>query len=248
VAGAGPGYTAVLPPQPDADIGHEQIVVRFDDGRTEELALHDYDRLYGIAGLYEEIVQVQLGCRSPQVIASLLAEAVRRFGWSPADVRALDVGAGNGVSGEALAAQGIKPVLATDVLASARDAARRDRPGLYRTYLVTDLIELTEDRARSIRALELRALLCVAPVGQGAQHVPAEAIAAAAALLGPDALIAYMRDADEQPDTLTAEMMATRITGFTRLEELERRRYVHRHTVSRKPILMDAVVSRVLRG
>jgi hypothetical protein len=242
-----PGYTALLPPQADADIGRERILVRFDDGRAEELALHDYERLYAIPGLYEEIVQVQLGCRSPEVLASMLAEAVRGLGWSPADVGALDVGAGNGVSGEALAARGIRPVLATDVLAPARDAAMRDRPELYERYLVTDLTGLTEAEARSIRALELRALVCVAPVGRGAQYVPAEAIVAAAELLGPDALIAYMRDADEQPDPLTAEMMAGRITGFTRLDELERRRYVHRHTVNREPILMDAVVSRVLR-
>jgi hypothetical protein len=242
-----PGYTALLPPQADADIGRERILVRFDDGRAEELALHDYERLYAIPGLYEEIVQVQLGCRSPEVLASMLEEAVRRLGWSPEDVRALDVGAGNGVSGEALAARGIRPVLATDVVAPARDAAMRDRPELYERYLVTDLIGLTEAEARSIRALELRALVCVAPVGWGAQYVPAEAIVAAAELLGPDALIAYMRDADEQPDALTADMMAGRINGFTRLEELERRRYVHRHTVNREPILMDAVVSRLLR-
>jgi len=29
-----PGYTALLPPQPDADIGRERILVRFDDGHT----------------------------------------------------------------------------------------------------------------------------------------------------------------------------------------------------------------------
>jgi hypothetical protein len=56
-----------------------------------------------------------------------------------------------------------------------------------------------------------------------------------------------MRDADEKPDTLTADVLAARIAGFTALEELARRRYVHRHTVNREPILMDAVVARVLR-
>jgi predicted TPR repeat methyltransferase len=241
------GYTALLPPQADADVGRERILVRFDDGRAEELALHDYERLYAIAGLYEEIVQVQLGCRSPQVIASMIAAAAERLGWAPSDVRALDVGAGNGISGEALVAEGIQPVLATDVLAPARDAALRDRPGLYETYLVTDLIELGAEEARAIRALQCNALVCVAPVGQGPQHVPAEAIASAAGLLAPEALLAYMRDADEQPDALGTAAMGARIAGFTALEELERRRYVHRHTVNGEPILMDAVVSRVLR-
>jgi hypothetical protein len=203
--------------------------------------------LYAIPGLYEEIVQVQLGCRSPQVIASMLAEAARRLGSWPADLRALDVGAGNGVSGEALVAHGIQPVLASDVLASARDAALRDRPDLYRAYLVTNLIELSTEQAHAIGELELGALVCVAPVGHGPQHVPAAAISAAAALLGPDALLAYMRDADDQPDALNSEVMAVRVPGFTGLQELERRRYVHRQTVSGEPIRMEAVVSRVLR-
>jgi len=242
-----PGYTALLPPQPDADIGREWILVRFDDGRSEQLALHEYDRLYAIPGLYEEIVQVHLDCRSPGVIASLLAAAVGRLGLTATDVRALDIGAGNGISGEALAAEGIQPVLATDVLASARDAALRDRPGLYHAYLVTDLLELSSEQAEAIRELQCSALVCVAPVGRGPQHVPPEAIAAACALLGSDALLAYMRDADDQPDALTSEIMAARVPGFTQLQELERRRYVHRRTVNGEPILMDAVISCVLR-
>jgi hypothetical protein len=241
------GYTALLPPQADADIGGERILVRFDDGRSEEFALHDYDRLYAIPGLYEEIVQVQLGCSSPALIASMLAAAVGRLGWTPSEVRALDIGAGNGISGEALAANGIQPVLATDVLASARDAARRDRPGLYQNYLVTDLLSLDAEQAEAISKLGCSVLVCVAPVGPGPQHVPAKAIAAASALLVSDALLAYMRDADEQPDALTSGIIAARVPGFTELQELERRRYVHRRTVNGESILMDVVISRVLR-
>jgi hypothetical protein len=123
----------------------------------------------------------------------------------------------------------------------------RDRPDLYETYLVTDLTGLAPDQARAIRALQCNALVCVAPVGDGSQHVPAEAIAAAAELLGPDALLAYMRDAGEQPDALSTEVMAARIRGFTAFEELERRRYVHRRAVNGESILMDAVVGRVRR-
>jgi SAM-dependent methyltransferase len=242
-----PGYTALLPPQVDPDIGGERILVRFDDGRDEELALHDYERLYSIPGLYEEIVQSQLGCRSPQVIASMLALACERIGWAPSQTRVLDVGAGNGISGEALSAHGIQPVLATDVLASARDAALRDRPGLYEAYVVTDLIDLPLDQVDAIRARECNALVCVAPVGDGPQYVPADAIASAADLLAPDALLAYMRDAGDEPDALSAEMMAARVAGFRSFEELERRRYVHRHTVNHEPILMDAVLGRLSR-
>ena len=58
-------FTAELADQADPEIGREVIRVRHDDGRVEELRLHDYDRLYALPGVYEQIVQERLGCRSP---------------------------------------------------------------------------------------------------------------------------------------------------------------------------------------
>ena len=70
----------------------------------------------------------------------------------------LDVGAGNGISGEALVAEGLTPVLGTDLEDVAREAALRDRPGLYGEYLTLDLLALTDaQRAPSARAARQRA-------------------------------------------------------------------------------------------
>jgi hypothetical protein len=233
----------------DPEIGRELIRIRFDDGRVEELHLHDYERLYALPGLYEQIVTERLVCRSPWEIADMLAAAAGRTGRDRSAVRVLDVAAGNGVSGEALAAAGLRPVLGTDIVPSARAAALRDRPGVYDRYVTLDLLALSGDDERIVRALSLDAMTCVAPVGDADPLVPPGVLAAAARLLAPDALIAYMHDPGlGVPDVITEAFWSERLSGWTvEARELERRRYVHRRTVNGRPYEMEGVVWRVRR-
>ncbi len=241
-----PGFAAELPGQADPEIGHELVRVRHDDGRVEELRLHDYERLYSFPGLYEEIVQERLGCRSPQVIAAMLAAAVDSVGWDRAATKVIDLAAGNGVSGEALTAEGLRAVLGTDVVASARDAALRDRPGVYDQYLTLDLLATTSSQRQAIAALSANALNCVAPVGPHAGQVPAPVLIEGAKLLAPDALVAHMHDPIfGDPDAITSDLWGE--IGFS-VRELERRRYVHRRTVNGAPYEMDGVVWRLRRN
>ena len=141
-----------FPPQPRTDAAGEfvEVVVTSPERANEPSPdpphadrVQDYERVYAVPGLYEEIVQRRLGCRTPARMAALLAGAAARIGWEPAAVRILDAGAGNGVSGEAFAAQGMRPVVGLDILPAARDAALRDRPGVYDAYLAADLCALT---------------------------------------------------------------------------------------------------------
>ncbi len=243
------GFTAELPVQDDPEIGEELIRVRHADGRVQELRLHDYERLYSLPGLYEQVVQERLGCRSPDEIASMLAEAADGIGWERRAMRVIDLAAGNGVSGEALAARGLAPVLGTDIVAAARSAALRDRPGLYDDYLTLDLLALTAGEERAIRELGANALSCVVPVGEHPQQLPPEALAVATALLAPDALVTYMHDsASSTPDPVTPAFWAQRLGGAgVRAEELARRSYIHRYTVNGAPFPMQSVVWRVSR-
>lgn len=243
------GFTAELPVQDDPEIGQELIRVRHEDGRVQELRLHDYERLYSLPGLYEQVVQGRLGCRSPDQIASMLAEAVDGIGWERRGVRVIDLAAGNGVSGEALAGHGLRPVLGTDIVAAARSAALRDRPGLYDDYLTLDLLALTAAEGRAIRELGANALSCVVPVGEHPQQLPPEALAVAVGLLASDALVSYMHDpASSTLDPVTPAFWVQRLgaTGV-RAEELARRPYVHRYTVNGVPYQMQSVVWRVTR-
>ena len=242
-------FIAELAEQADPEVGHEVIHVRHPDGRVEEVRLHDYERLYALPGVYEQIVQGRLGCRSPAELAGMLGHAVDALGWARADMRVLDIAAGNGVSGEALAAAGLHPVLGTDIVPAARAAALRDRPGLYDQYLTLDLLALSDARRVAVTALHANALSCVAPVGEHGSELPPTALVAAAGLLAPDALVVYMHDPGRGvPDAVTAEVWTAGLGAGTDAQELERRRYVHRHTVNGAPFEMDGVVWRLRRA
>jgi predicted TPR repeat methyltransferase len=191
------------------------------DGRR--LRLHDYPALFAVPGLYEAVVQDALRCRAPEVIAALLAAAA---GGAP--LRVADLGAGNGVSGEALRAHGLDPVVALDLLPEARAAALRDRPGLYREYLAADAAALAPDQRDAIRALRPQALALVGALG--GSHVPRPAVEALLALLEPPGLLAYCFDV-----TLGDPLRIGR--------ELARERYVHRRTAAGGERLWEAVVS-----
>ena len=193
------------------------------DGRR--LRLHDYPALYAVPGLYEAVVQDALGCRAPAVVSALLAGAA---GGAP--LRVLDLGAGNGVSGEALRAAGLVPVVGLDLLPEARAAALRDRPGLYRDYLAVDATALDAGAVALIRGHAPQALALVGALG--GSHVPRVAVEALRALLEPPALLAYAFDV-ELGDPLAP-------AG----EELARERYVHRRTAAGGERVWEAVVTR----
>ncbi len=247
VSGDARGFSAQLAAQDDPEIGDERIVVRFDDGAVEELRLHDYDRLYALPGVYEQIVSDRLGCRSPEVLAGMLAAEADAAGRDRATIRVLDIAAGNGISGEALAALGLAPVLGTDIVPSAGEAALRDRPGLYERYLTLDLLALSPAQAAEVRALRCDALTCVAPVGERPSQLPPAALAAAVALLTADALVTYMHQPEPGlQDPVTPAFWARHAPGV-QARELRRERYLHRRTVNGAPVEMVGVVWRVTR-
>ena len=232
---------AALVEQGDPEIGQELIHVTHPDGSVEELRLHEYERLYALPGVYEQIVSERLGCASPAKIASLLAAAVDDAGWARGDVRVIDVAAGNGISGEALTAEGLHPVFGTDIVPAAREAALRDRPRLYDEYLTLDLLALTAEQARRLRSLRANALTCVAPVGEDASQVPPEAFLAAVSALTDDALVAYMHDPNHGvDDVITAGLWRERLGAEA--TELARERYLHRRTVNGGAFEMVGVV------
>ncbi len=234
--------------QGDPEVGQERIVVYHEDGRREEVRLHDYERLYALPGVYEQIVSEDLGCRSPAVLAGMLGEALDSLHRERAAARVLDIAAGNGISGEALVAAGMVPVLGTDIVPSARAAALRDRPGLYGEYLTADLTALTDAERERLRGLNANALTCVAPVGDRRGQVPGAAFAAAASLLDHDAVTVHMHDlADPAPDVVDEGFWATWLGPDADATRLAHRRYLHRLTVTGAPYEMEAAVWRIVR-
>ena len=165
-------FTVELDPTPGRRQGEEQFLLHR-DGATERLVLHDYSAVYSVPGLYEEVVQNQLKCASPATVAEAAVEAATGLGLEPAQLRVFDLGAGNGVVGEELRERGATVVVGADGIDEARDAAHRDRPGLYAHYLVGERLDGAEV-TRLVSEERLNALVAAGAVGEG--HVPVDAL------------------------------------------------------------------------
>jgi hypothetical protein len=227
--------------RPEAD--GEYVALRNAGSGEEIVHLHDYDRLYATPGLYEHVVQELLGCRSPQVAADGLAAAVTRLSLIPSEVVLLDVGAGTGIVGELAGGRGISTVIGLDALECARTACLRDRPGIYRDYLVGDLAAPASDLLTRLRALRPTAL--VSAGAMGGTHAPAAALVNALSLLPAGAPVAITLDERwMQTDgpggfrTPMEELFATE-----RLRLLNRSSFLHRRTTTGEPIHYALVVA-----
>ncbi len=155
---------------PGRDQTEEALVLRYADGTTDRFRLHEYPRVYAVPGLYEEVVQRRLRCASPSMLAGLLVDCAAAAGTAPGDLRVFDLGAGNGVVAEQLRGRGVGTLVASDNIAAARDAALRDRPGLYAEYLVGDTDDLPR-AAELVAEHELNGLVAAGALGLG--HISA---------------------------------------------------------------------------
>ncbi|MBW3652601.1 MAG: hypothetical protein KY433_03215 [Actinobacteria bacterium] len=232
--------------QPGADQTQESIVVRHADGRTERMRLHEYDRVYAIPGLYEEVVQRRLQCASPRVLTELLIRCAADAGAAPADLGVFDLGAGNGVLGEELRARAVRTLVASDKSAAARDAALRDRPGLYAEYLVGDTDDLPQVE-RLISEHGLNALVAAGALGLG--HVSADSFHRlwSAFPAGAWFSVSLHEDLAEPGGSDFGDYLA----GFERRgggEILARERFRHRLTMAGQPITYVAIGARKTRS
>jgi trans-aconitate methyltransferase len=219
-------WTVELDPTPGRRQSQEEFLLHRSgtesgtEGGTERIVLHDYATVYAVPGLYEEVVQRRLECASPATVAAALAEAA---GERTTELRAFDLGAGNGVVGEELTARGVTVVVGADGIPEARDAAHRDRPQLYRHYLVGERLDSAEVR-RLVTDEGLNALVAAGAVGQG--HVPVEALGELWDAFPPGSHLALtISDVDGRSDVADVEDMLAQRAGT---RTLVRRRFRHR--------------------
>ena len=196
-------------------------------GARRRVGFHDYAEIYREPGLYERVFVEELGMRSTFEVVRLFGAALDRLGADPVAQRVLDVGAGNGIGGEALRALGVRSVVAVDLEPEARVAAARDRPGVYEDYVIADLAA----DADALAGRGLTAVVALSAIGPG--HVPPAALRHALGLLEPGGVYAFAvmpallpgsRD-DVGRATGYPEYLAELLDGS---EELVREAYVHR--------------------
>jgi hypothetical protein len=225
---------------PDAE--GEYVALR-EAGRDEHIVhLHDYERLYRVPGLYEHIVQDLLGCRSPQVAVDGLAGALAELAIDHGQVVLFDLGAGTGLVGELANGLGVSTIIGFDALPAARAACLRDRPGVYRDYLLGDLAAGEERLLSEIRRHRPTAL--VSAGAMGGTHAPPPALVNALAVLPMGAPVVFTIDERwMQTDAAGGYRTAVkRLLDSGELRLLRRSRFLHRVTTTGEPIHYELVV------
>ncbi len=214
------------------------------EGRKRRFRFHDYNRIYEVPGLYESLFYRELKCCSPSRVVWLLADMLRDYGGGIDKMRVLDVGAGNGMVGDELAARGAPLLVGVDIIAEARDAARRDRPDLYDDYLVADLTNLDERQEERVRRTSLNCMTSVAALGYG--DIPPAAFAKALDLIETPGWVAFTIKEEflYEQDTTGFCKLIRMLTRERMLQMLAYRRYRHRLSMTGEPLYYVAMIAR----
>lgn len=229
--------------KPESDV---YFVLDHDDGRSEHIRFHDYDSIYRIPGLYEQIFYDRLKCDSPRFLAKRLHEVLAQTGDDLNRQRVFDFGAGNGMMGEALAGYGVSRLVGADISTAAEQALNRDRPGLYDAYYAADITQPDAELQAALGRWNFTCLTTVAALGY--DDIPADAFRAAFNLVVDGGWIAFnIKETflGESDASGFAVFVKRLIAGeFMQLYHLER--YRHRISIEGNPLYYCAVIGRKL--
>jgi predicted TPR repeat methyltransferase len=177
----------------------------------------------------------------------LLARALEEQGVDPAELRVLDVGAGNGMVGEEIRALGAGTVHGVDIIEEAAQAAARDRPDVYDGYLVADLTALGPAQREELGARRFNTMTTVAALGFG--DIPPAAFATAFNLVETSGLIAFTIKEDfvTDHDATGFSHLINRMLGEEVITLLADEHYRHRLSVRREPLFYIAFIARKLK-
>lgn len=232
------------PPAGDDPDQHEAFFFLADaDGRTR-IRFHDYAEIYERRGLYEQLFYDRLKCKSPTKVADVLQKAVLKDHEHPSELRVLDLGAGNGMVGEELAARGVSRLVGVDIIEEAKDATIRDRPGIYDHYYVADFTDVQDDLRTELQSWSFNCMVSVAALGFG--DIPPRAVAEAMNLVEVGGWIAFnIKETflDAKDESGFSKMVRQLIfSEYLDLHHLER--YQHRFSIDGSPLKYFAIVGR----
>ncbi len=236
-----------FPPADVRELCQDQVYFYLMNGESrEKIRLHDYDRIFDVPGLYEQVVYERLKCQSPATVVDVLRYAVSQCQQGLNELRVLDLGAGNGMVGEELKNQGVSRLVGVDIIPEAQAATERDRPGIYDAYYVMDFCSLGEDDRDELRTWSVDCLTCVAALGFG--DIPTRAFLEAFNLVGKDGFVAFNikesfldRSDDSGFSQLVRELIFSEYLDLYHLQ-----RYRHRYSIEGEPLFYFALGGRKL--
>ena len=221
----------------------EEWITLVSGDRSEKIRLHNYEKIYNVPGLYEEVLYERLECNSPQVVCTLLKEEMEKS-EEEARLRVLDFGAGNGMVGECLKEKiGCETLVGVDIIEEALEATHRDRPGLYDDYYVMDFCQLEEGEEEQVKKWDINALITVAALGY--DHIGTRAFVNAFKLIEDNSWVAFNikdRFLSEEDDSGFKQLLGTMMGDS--LSVLQNERYCHRLSLAGEPLHYNAIVGK----
>ena len=212
------------------------------DQKKEKILFHDYDKIYKIPGLYEQLFYERLKCNSPKKLTEALKYIIDANKEHFTELKILDFGAGNGMMGEELKKTGVARLVGVDILEEAKEAVNRDRPGVYDEYYIKDFTNLNDHDREEIKSWNLNALTTVAALGFG--DIPPKAFVEAFNLITETGWVAfniketflYSKDVSGF-SKLIRELIFSEYLNINHLE-----RYRHRLSIDGTPLYYFSVV------
>lgn len=212
--------------------------------KQRKIRFHDYDKIYDVPGLYEQIFYDRLKCTSPEKVASILESALKQTEFNISELRVLDFGAGNGMMGEALKNHGVSRLIGVDIISNAYEATVRDRPGLYDAYYVKDFTDLSDTVKEDIASWQCDCMVTVAALGFG--DIPTKAFIEAFNITKTEGWIAFniketFFDVNDKSgfSKLIRELIFSKYLDVYHIE-----RYRHRLSIEGEPLYYFAIAGR----
>ena len=215
-----------------------------ESSKQRKIRFHDYDEIYQISGLYEQLFYDRLKCTSPVKVTSILEAAVRQSDDNFSELRVLDLGAGNGMMGEELKKSGVSRLVGVDIIDEAYEATIRDRPGIYDAYYVEDFTSLNADKKEEIISWQCDCMVTVAALGFG--DIPVKAFIEAFNIIKSEGWVAFnIKDSffDTTDDSGFSKMIRE-LTFSKFLDVYYIERYRHRLSIDGEPLYYFAIVAR----
>ncbi|MDH5178096.1 MAG: methyltransferase domain-containing protein [Gammaproteobacteria bacterium] len=212
--------------------------------QQRKIRFHDYDKIYNVQGLYEQIFYDRLKCNSPEKVATVLEASLKQTDDNLSELRVLDFGAGNGMMGEELKKHGVSRLIGVDIIPEAYTATVRDRPGLYDAYYVEDFTQLSLEQKENIASWQCDCMVTVAALGFG--DIPTMAFIEAFNIITEQGWIAFniketfFDAADESGfSRLIRELIFSSYLDVYHIE-----RYRHRLSIEGEPLYYFTIAGR----